>query len=102
MFACLSMTAWAADIESPDLVLLDVAQQYSPRAAWTAPHTIVLDLSGLERVFGEARTIGNALRGQLADRGLQTHIAIAGTRMAAHLLAVARAMAFRKRWQVAK
>jgi protein ImuB len=91
MFACLSMTAWAADIESPDLVLLDVAQQYSPRAAWAAPHTIVLDLSGLERVFGEARTIGNALRGQLADRGLQTHIAIAGTRTAAHLLAVARA-----------
>jgi protein ImuB len=91
MYACLLMNGWAADIESPDLVLLDVAQQYSPRAAWVAPHTIVLDLSGLERLFGEARTIGNALRGQLADRGLQAHIAIAGTRTAAHLLAVARA-----------
>jgi len=85
------MTHWAAEIESPDLVLLDVAQQYSPRAAWTAAHTIILDVSGLERLFGEPRAIGDALRGQLADRGLQTHIAIAATRTAAHLLAVARA-----------
>ena len=77
--------------KSPDLVLLDVAQQYSPRAAWAAEHTIVLDLSGLERLFGDARAIGEALRGQLADRGLQTHVAIAGTRTAAHLMAVARA-----------
>lgn len=91
MFACLLMNGWAAGIESPDLVLLDVAQQYSPRAAWAAEHTIALDLSGLERLFGDARAIGEALRGQLADRGLQTHIAIAGTRTAAHLMAVARA-----------
>ena len=42
-------------------------------------------------MFGDARAIGDALRGQLADRGLQTHVAIAGTRTAAHLLAVARA-----------
>jgi protein ImuB len=85
------MNGWAAEIEAPDLVLLDVAQQYSPRAAWAAAHTIVMDLSGLERLFGEPRAIGEALRGQLADRGLQTHVAIAGTRTAAHLLAVARA-----------
>ena len=91
MYACLLMTHWAAEIESPDLVLLDVAQQYSPRAAWVAAHTIVLDLSGLERLFGDARAIGDALRGQLADRGLQAHVAIAGTRTAAHLMAVARA-----------
>jgi protein ImuB len=91
MFACLLMTGWPAEIEAPDLVLLDVAQQYSPRAAWAAEHTIVLDLSGLERLFGNARAIGEALRGQLADRGLQAHLAIAATRTAAHLMAVARA-----------
>jgi protein ImuB len=91
MYACLLMTGWAAEIESPDLVLLEVAQQYSPRAAWAGAHTIALDLSGLERLFGEPRAIGEALRGQLADRGLQAHVAIAGTRTAAHLLAVARA-----------
>jgi protein ImuB len=91
MYACLLMNGWAAGIESADLVLLDVAQQYSPRAAWAAAHTIVLDLSGLERLFGDARAIGDALRGQLADRGLQAHVAIARTRTAAHVLAVARA-----------
>jgi protein ImuB len=91
MHACLLMNGWAAEIESPDLVLLDVAQQYSPRVSWAGAHTIVLDLSGLERLFGDARAIGDVLRGQLADRGLQSHVAIAGTRTAAHLLAVSRA-----------
>jgi len=91
MYACLLMNGWAAEIESPDLVLLDIAQQYSPRVAWAGEHTIVLDLSGLERLFDNTRAIGESLRGQLADRGLQTHVAIAGTRTAAHLLAVSRA-----------
>src|SRR6187200_1439735 len=72
MYAYLLMNGWAAEIESPDLVLLDIAQQYSPRVAWAGEHTIVLDLSGLERLFGNTR-------------------AIAGTRTAAHLLAVSRA-----------
>jgi protein ImuB len=91
MFTTLLLTAWAPEIEAPDLVLLDVAQQYSPRVSWAGEHTIVLDLSGLERLFGDARSIGEALRGQLADRGLQAHVAIAGTRTASHLLAVSRA-----------
>jgi protein ImuB len=91
MYACLLITGWAAEIEAPDLTLLDVAQQYSPRAAWAAEHTIVVDLAGVERLFGNARTIGESMRGLLADRGLQAHVAIATTRTAARLLAVARA-----------
>ncbi len=91
MYACLLVTGWTAEIEAPDLTLLDVAQQYSPRAAWAAEHTIVVDLAGVERLFGNARTVGESMRGQLADRGLQAHVAIATTRTAAHLLAVARA-----------
>jgi protein ImuB len=91
MYACLLVTGWAAEIEAPDRALLDAAQQYSPRAAWAGEHTIVVDLSGLERLFGTARSIGESMRGLLADRGLQAHVAIASTRTAAHLLAVARA-----------
>jgi protein ImuB len=91
LFACIFVTGWAAEVEAPDAVLLDVAQQYSPRVTWTAPRTIVLDLAGLQQLFGEARTIGDALRAALADCGLHAHVALAGTQTAARLLALGRA-----------
>ena len=46
----------------------------------------MLDLSGLERLFGDARTIAEELRRTAADRGLRVRVAIAGTRTAARLL----------------
>jgi protein ImuB len=50
-------------------------------------HTeIVLDLSGLTRLFGDARTIAEELRRTAADRGVRVRVAIAGTRTAARLL----------------
>ena len=49
------------------------------------PNMITLDLSGLERLFGDARTIAHELRRTAADRGLQVRVAIAGTRSAARL-----------------
>jgi protein ImuB len=52
---------------------------------------VVLDLSGLTRLFGDARTIAAELRRTAADRGLRVRIAIAGTRTAARLLTRARA-----------
>jgi protein ImuB len=67
-------------------VLADVAREFSPRIEVCSATEIVLDLSGLERLFGDARTIAEELRRTAADRGLRVRVAIAGTRTAARLL----------------
>ena len=81
--------------------LLDVARDFSPRieTCGSRPSTraqgvpshvegreVVLDLAGLTRLFGDAKTIADQLRRTAADRGLCVRIAIAGTRTAARLL----------------
>jgi protein ImuB len=67
-------------------VLENVAREFSPRIEVCGPREITLDLTGLTRLFGEARTIAGELRRTAADRGLQVRVAIAGTRSAARLL----------------
>ncbi|MDA1185636.1 MAG: hypothetical protein O2930_13455 [Acidobacteria bacterium] len=88
-------------------VLIDVAREFSPRIEIDAPlaraarvrrasnagglsplatRQVVLDLSGLTRLFGNTRAMGEALRQTAADRGLRVQVAIAGTRTAARLL----------------
>ena len=49
-----------------------------------------VDVSGLTRLLGPARTIGEELRREAAARGVRAHVAVAGTRTAALLLAQAR------------
>jgi len=71
---------------APPDVLAAVAREFSPRIEICSPTEIVLDLSGLTRLFGEARTIAEELRRTAADRGLRVRVAIAGTRTAARLL----------------
>jgi protein ImuB len=72
--------------EGADQTVLDsVAREFSPRIEVCGPREITLDLSGLARLFGDARTIAQELRRTAADRGLQVRIAIAGTRTAARL-----------------
>jgi len=50
------------------------------------PREVLLDLSGLTRLFGDARTIASELRRTAADRGLRVRVALAGTSTAARLL----------------
>ena len=92
---------YAAEGGSPE-ALLAVAQEFSPRVdagshdrafdsaqgAFDSAQAreIVLDLHGLTRLFGDARTIAEELRRTAADRGLQIRVAIAGTRTAARLM----------------
>src|SRR5688500_6629454 len=66
--------------------LVEVAREFSPRIDVCGPREITLDLSGLSRLFGDARTIAGELRRTAADRGLQVRVAIAGSRTAARLL----------------
>jgi protein ImuB len=84
---------YAADGSARD-ALLEVAREFSPRIDVCGPlafdsaraREIVLDLSGLARLFGDAKTIAEELRRTAADRHLQIRVAIAGTRTAARLL----------------
>jgi protein ImuB len=71
--------------------LLGVARDFSPRIETCGSREVILDLAGLTRLFGDAKTIAGELRRTAADRGLRVRIAIASTRTAARLLARDRA-----------
>jgi protein ImuB len=71
---------------TPPGVLSEVAREFSPRIEVCSHTEVVLDLSGLARLFGDARTVAEQLRRTAADRGLRVRVALAGTRTAARLL----------------
>ena len=70
--------------------LVAVAQEFSPRYERHRDDLVSIDVSGLTRLLGPARTIGEEMRREAAARGVRAHVAIAGTRIAALLLAIAR------------
>ena len=70
--------------------LAAIAQEFSPRYERHRDDLVSIDVSGLERLLGPARTIGEELRRDAAARGVHAHVAVASTRMAAVLLAIAR------------
>lgn len=85
MYACLFQP------QSSDAgALAAVAQEFSPRYERHRDDLVTIDVRGLERLIGTARTIGEELRREAAARGLRVHVALAATRMAARLLAQAR------------
>src|SRR5215471_375275 len=70
--------------------LIGVAQEFSPRYERHHDDLVSVDVSGLTRLLGPARTIGEEMRREAAARGVRANVAVAGTRMAALLLAHAR------------
>lgn len=66
--------------------LVALARDFSPRIDRCGAHEVALDASGLDRLFGDPRTLGQELRRAAAGRGLHVRIAIAGTCTAARLL----------------
>jgi protein ImuB len=77
-------SVYAAEATDP-AALAAVAREFSPRIEACGPREITLDLSGLERLFGDARAIAAELRRTAADRGLRVRVAIAATRATARL-----------------
>ena len=67
-------------------VLVEVGRAFSPRLEAHLPREVVLDVDGLTRLFGDARTIASEIRRTAADRKLRVRVAIAGSRVAARLL----------------
>ncbi len=67
--------------------LLDCAQSFSPRVEDAGCDTLVLDLAGLEPLFGPLPKIARALARRAADLGLEADIAVACNPDAAMLAA---------------
>ena len=70
--------------------LVAIAKEFSPRYERHRDDLVSVDVSGLTRLLGSARTIGEEMRREAAARGMRANVAVAGTRMAALLLAQAR------------
>jgi protein ImuB len=64
-----------------------IAREYSPRYERHSGDLVSVDVCGLERLFGSPRTIADDMRRDAASRGARVHVAIAGTRTAALVLA---------------
>lgn len=67
--------------------LLDCAQSFSPRVEDTAPDTVVLDIAGMEALFGESTKLARDLARRASDLGLETNVAVASNPNAAMLAA---------------
>src|SRR4249920_1105475 len=69
--------------------LVAIAQEFSPRFE-SGRDAVTIDVRGLDRLLGGAQAIGEELRREAARRGVRVHVAVAGTRTAARVLAIAR------------
>ena len=67
--------------------LLDCACGFSPRVEDTAADTVLLNLSGLERVFGAPAKIARDVARRCSERGLEANVAVASNADAAILAA---------------
>jgi protein ImuB len=67
--------------------LLDCAQSFSPRLEDTALDTILLDLSGLESLFGPPSRIACDVSRRVADLGLEANVAVASNPETAQIAA---------------
>src|SRR5215472_8170017 len=98
MYACVYAPGGGPESRDPSpesraiSALIVVAQQFSPRyeSHETRGDLVVIDVSGLDRLLGDARTIAEEMRREAADRGLRVHVAIARTQTAAAIAAISR------------
>ncbi|MFN7914864.1 MAG: hypothetical protein U0Q55_05955 [Vicinamibacterales bacterium] len=80
-------TPMASEGSSP---LVAIAAEFSPRYEQHRTDLVSVDVRGLSRLLGTPRAIGAEMRREAAARGLRVHVAIAPSRMAALVLALAR------------
>ncbi len=67
----------AAQEEAAHAALLDCAQAFSPRLEDTAADTVIMDLAGLEHLFGSPAKIARDLARRASEMGLEAHVAAA-------------------------
>jgi protein ImuB len=83
MYGCLHSSSPLPSEEA----LLELAKEFTPRASAPAPTPVLLDLSGLGRLWPDPVALGQAIRERGRARGLDLNVALAGTRTAALVLA---------------
>jgi protein ImuB len=79
--ACLGLVLRARSLPqeaAAHAALLDCAQSFSPRVEAAGCDTIVLDLAGLQPLFGPLPKIARAIAHRASALGLETSVAIAG------------------------
>src|ERR1700694_504120 len=67
--------------------LLDCAQSFSPRVEDFAPDTLLLDISGLDKLFGPLPQIAREISRHATKIGMETNVAVASTLESALLAA---------------
>jgi len=77
----------SAQEKSAHAALMDLGWSVSPRVEDTAPDTIVLDLDGLNSLFGSAENIASELTHRASGLGLIANVAVASNIEAAILAA---------------
>jgi len=73
-----------------DGILLGLARRFTPRVEASGPTLVLLDLHGLGRLWPAPEGLGRALLAAAEERGLRAQVAIAWTKTAARLVAMAR------------
>lgn len=73
--------------ETAHAALLDCAQSFSPRVEETAPNTVLIDLCGMESIFGPLPRIAREIARRTADLGIEANVAIAANPETAALAA---------------
>jgi protein ImuB len=76
MFACILVTDSHA-AASAQASLLDCASAFSPRVEDTAPGTVILDIEGLEHLFGSTAELAQHLKDYVSTLGIPVHLGIA-------------------------
>jgi protein ImuB len=76
MFACIHVPDVRAAASS-QAALLDFASAFSPRVEDTAAGTVVLDIEGLDRLFGSTAELARRLQDHASALGTITHVGIA-------------------------
>src|SRR5581483_7298055 len=67
--------------------LLDCAQSFSPCVEDTKPNTVVIDLEGMESIFGPFPKIAREIARRTSDLGIEANVAVAANPEAAVLAA---------------
>ncbi len=91
MFAAVHLHSCPADLTREDILtrLSAVAADMTPRWERLTARSLVLDVSGLQRILGGPEAIAAAARALARDRDLDVHLAVAPTWIAALVLASA-------------
>ncbi len=83
MYGCLH----SASPLSFEEALFDLAKEFTPRVEAASPTPVLMDLSGLGRLWPDPVALALAIQERARARGLEPHVALAGTRTAALVLA---------------